>query len=84
MQRSDKKLPDPRFWNYEQCAARLSKSVGWFRSHRVRLEQLGMPRRDDILQGWDSKAFEAWLDARSNILTDAMIEDEIMNAIRGK
>jgi hypothetical protein len=34
--------------------------------------------------GWDSKAFEAWIDSRSNASSFGNIEDQIMDAIRGK
>jgi len=57
--------PDPRLWTSEQVAIRLNRSVPWFYEHLPRLKQLGFPRKDEELGGWDSKAIECWIDKRS-------------------
>jgi hypothetical protein len=85
MSRQISPAPEARIWGYEECAARLNRSVPWFYSHKRRLEQLGMPRKDLALGGWDSKAFEVWLDQRAglNTLTVSDIEKQMLEAIRG-
>lgn len=91
MPRSLKQIPDARIWSPEECAARLNKSVPWFYHHKRRLEQLGMPKKDGTLGGWDSKAFEAWLDRRAGLMSnihgspmvDSHIESQMLEAIRG-
>lgn len=60
-------LPDPRAWNEFQVACRLNRGLRWFQENRVQLEKGGFPRKDDLLGGWDSKAIERWMDARSGL-----------------
>jgi predicted DNA-binding transcriptional regulator AlpA len=74
---------EARIWKPTECAARLNKSVPWFYSHKRRLEQLGMPKRDKELGGWDSKAFETWLDSRSGMNGQSDVEQEMLGAIHG-
>lgn len=79
-------IPDARIWGYEECSARLNRSVAWFYNHKRRLEQLGMPKKDAALGGWDSKAFEAWIDRRSGFdgSANSDIETQMLGAARGK
>ncbi len=85
MPRSAKQVPNARIWGHQECAARLNKSVPWFYHHKTRLEQLGMPKKDGTLGGWDSKAFEEWLDRRSGLHSHSTshIESQMLEAIRG-
>jgi hypothetical protein len=84
MSRRERQIPEARIWGHEECAARLNKSVPWFYDHRARLEQLGMPKKDEMLGGWDSKAFEVWLDTRSLRKVGTVAEDAMLEAARGK
>ena len=59
--------PDPRTWNEYQVACRFNKGVEWFRTHRRGLERAGFPLFDELVDGWDSRAIEAWFDRRSGL-----------------
>jgi len=59
--------PTPRPWNEFQVASRLNRGVEWLRKSRAALEAEGFPRKDLLLDGWDSKAIETWLDRRSGL-----------------
>lgn len=86
MPRTLKQIPGARIWSYAECAARLNKSVPWFYQHRNRLEQLGMPKKDGLLGGWDANAFEAWLDRRAGLTATVNpdMERQMLEAARGK
>jgi hypothetical protein len=77
-------IPQPRPWNEFQVAARLNRGVEWLRKHRSALEQEGFPRKDPLLDGWDSKAIEEWLDRRSGLEASPAInaEAQALEAIR--
>ena len=84
MPRRPRQIPDARIWGQEECAARLNKSVPWFYAHLPRLEQLGFPKKDNVLGGWDSKNIEVWLDHRAAYKTGASLEVAMLEAARGK
>ncbi len=77
-------VPNPRPWNEFQVAARLNRGVEWFRKHRMTLEVEGFPRKDPLLDGWDSKAIEEWLDRRSGLSTSTLLnaETQALEAVR--
>ncbi len=77
-------VPAPRPWNEYQVAARLNRGTEWFRVNRKALEAEGFPRKDPLLDGWDSKAIEVWLDRRSSLAIDAAhdAESQALEAIR--
>jgi len=78
-------IPSPRPWNEYQVAARLNRGSEWFRVNRAALEAEGFPRKDRLLDGWDSKAIEAWLDRRSGLLTPVNdAESQALEAIRAR
>jgi hypothetical protein len=76
--------PDARIWSPKECAARLNKSVPWLYAHLPRLQQLGFPRKDRELGGWDSKTIEVWLDQRFMGGATGAREYEMLEAARGK
>ncbi len=76
-------LPTPRVWNAEQVACRLGGGESWFYEHRPELEAKGFPRKDDVLNGWDSHAIEQWLDDRGGIVKDRPEEDDWGALING-
>jgi len=77
--------PPPRSWNEYQVATRLNRGTEWFRSNRQRLESEGFPSRDTLLDGWDSKAIEAWMDRRSGLNESGNdAERKMLEAIRGR
>jgi len=51
----------------EALAHYLGHSSGWLRVHYPELCAHGFPRRDDLLDGWDLKAVDEWLDRRSKV-----------------
>ena len=80
-----KYAPDPRTWNEFQVAARLNRGLEWFRQHRVELERAGFPMKDKLLGGWDSKAIERWMDARSGLdLPESLAESQALQALRAR
>lgn len=61
-------LPDPRILSSQKhVAALLGKPEVWFRKNRLKLEESGFPRFDDLLEGWDIDAINLWVDQRSCI-----------------
>ena len=61
-------MPSPRiFKSPAQVATRLGHGEEWFRQHRKNLETAGFPCRDDLLDGWDADAIDAWLDKRAGL-----------------
>ncbi len=68
--RRPKYVPPPRILTAYQVACRLGKSESWFRDNLAKLVSEGFPRKDDILNGWDSHAIEHWLDNRGGIEKD--------------
>ncbi len=81
--RSAYPLPSPRVWTGKQIAARFNRSQTWFYKHLPRLRQLGFPKRDPIVGGWDRVTVEAWLDRRAGVGDVANMESEMLEAIRG-
>jgi hypothetical protein len=80
-----KYTPAPRPWNEAQVAARLNRGVEWFRRSKALLEAQGFPQKDDLLNGWDSKAIEMWMDRRSRIELPANdAEGELLGAIHAR
>lgn len=77
-------LPSPRVWKVRQIAARFNRSVAWVYAHMPRLVQLGFPRKDQVLGGWDSLAIEGWFDRRSSVGALSSIEDQMLEAVRGE
>ncbi len=61
--------PEPRILNGYQVACRLNKSEVWFGQKRRQLEQMGFPRQDEFLGGWDADAIERWIDERSGLFS---------------
>lgn len=64
-----------------QVALRLSRSLGWFRSNRDRLEARGFPRPiDGCGMRWDPVAIDAWLDRQRGQAADpaAAAEEELI------
>jgi len=51
----------------EALAHYIGHSSGWLRVHYPELCAHGFPRRDDLLDGWDLKAVDEWLDRRSKV-----------------
>jgi hypothetical protein len=51
----------------EALAHYLGHSSSWLRVHYPELRAQGFPRRDDLLDGWDLKAVDEWLDRRSKV-----------------
>jgi predicted DNA-binding transcriptional regulator AlpA len=45
-------------------AARLGRSLGWFRDHRDELATAGFPRPDPITGLWIKSDVDAWIDNR--------------------
>lgn len=62
-----RQAPPARFWTDVQLAARLGRSVGWFRANRDALMAAGMPDRDGLTGLTDSHAVERWLDRRAGL-----------------
>lgn len=80
-----KHTPRPRPYNEFQVAARLNKGVKWFKDHQAMLEAQGFPKRDKLLGGWDSKAIEVWMDARSGLDLPANdAEAQALKALRAR
>lgn len=78
-------IPSPRSWNEFQVATRLNRGTEWFRSNRKALEAEGFPSRDTLLDGWDSKAIEAWMDKRSGLGASInYAEHKMLEAVRGR
>ena len=75
--------PDPRAWDDYQVAARFGKSAGWFKEHRAELEAAGFPRYDELLDGRDADAIEAWFDLRSGLKQASHDEQAWLKAIDG-
>lgn len=76
--------PNARILSETEVANRLNRSRAWFYANRRRLEQLGFPRKDNALKGRDSVALEAWLDRRSNIISQSSVEQIALERIHGK
>lgn len=70
-------------WKPDQVATRLNRSIPWLYEHLPRLYQLGFPKKDKELGGWDSVAIESWLDKRSNVTSKMTAEKQMLEAIRG-
>ena len=79
-----KYTPDPRAWTAFQVAARFGRGPGWFEKHRAELEAAGFPRHDELSDGWDAKAIEAWWDRHSGLGQTVNDEQAILEAINGK
>ena len=62
-------VPLPRYLDIFQVATRLGMCENTFRNRRGRLEELGFPKMDEAVEGWDSEAIEAWIDKRSGLKT---------------
>lgn len=78
-------IPPPRAWNEAQVAARLNRGLEWFRKNRVTLEKDGFPRKDTLLDGWDSKAIDLWMDRRSGLVLAANdAENQLLGAIHAR
>ena len=58
---------ESRIWSQEEVAIRLHKTSEWFRRKRTMLEAQGFPHKNQLLDGWDSKAVELWLDRMAGI-----------------
>jgi len=75
---------ESRIWNQEEVAMRLHKTSDWFRRKREQLEARGFPRKSDMLDGWDSKAIETWLDQMAGLNQSRNDdEDDCLRAIKG-
>ena len=73
-----------RIWNQEEVLMRLHNTSEWFRRKRVQLETRGFPHKSDILDGWDSKAIERWLDQMAGLNQSRNDdEDDCLRAIKG-
>ena len=59
--------PEPRIWSLTQLAAWFGRTTPWLRERLPRLEEAGFPPRDDLLDGHDAHACNAWADARSGL-----------------
>ncbi len=55
-------IPEPRVLNEFQVACRLGWSVSTFGNRLGELYEMGFPRPNDFLGGWDWTAVEDWLD----------------------
>jgi len=62
-------VPLPRILDIYQVACRLGACESTFRNRRKKLEELGFPKKDEELGGWDADAIEAWFDRRSGLET---------------
>lgn len=82
MSRKQKFRPAPRMLNCEQLADYLNKSVSWIIEHRAKLMAAGFPKPDPILGDTDQDAVDAWLDRRSELLSNAG-DDDFSTAISG-
>jgi hypothetical protein len=66
--------PLAAFGSDKWCSERLGKSIGWFRTHRPRLEREGFPAKDTLI-GLTLKAdVDAFL-ARRRKVADAVHQD---------
>ncbi len=74
-------VPPPRILSAYQVACRLGKSESWFRDNLAKLVSEGFPRKDDILNGWDSHAIEQWLDTRGGIVKYGPEEEDDWGAL---
>lgn len=72
-----KYIADPRIWNEFQVASRLNMGARSFKEKRPELEKQGFPKFDPLLGGWDSRAIELWLDARSGIALPANSDEAL-------
>jgi hypothetical protein len=70
-----KYVPVPRIWTAAMVAARFGKSEQWFFDHRNRLELYGFPKRDAVMDGWDSKLVDLWIDKRSGLFSQMFDKD---------
>lgn len=73
-----------RILSENDVANRLGHSRAWFYANRKRLEQLGLPKKDQALKGRDSLAVEAWLDRRSGIVSQSSVEQILLERIHGQ
>lgn len=67
-------MPTPRIWSWAQVACRLGKGETWLREHLPELYDLGFPKMDELLNGWDADAVNLWLDQRSGIADASLID----------
>ena len=77
-------IPTPRILSGFQVACRLGKSEQWFASNHTALENMGFPKKDKLLGGWDAEGIEAWLDKRSGVRDASSEEEQMLEAIRGQ
>ena len=64
MGRKAMQLPESRIWTRKQAASRLGLSIKKFMKKLPRLVQLGFPKMDEELEGFDSYRIEKFLDGR--------------------
>lgn len=53
----------------EGLADYLDHGVSWLRDRLSKFEAMGFPKYDPILDGWDIKAVDLWIDGRSKLLS---------------
>lgn len=59
--------PPSLYLNAAGVAALLGYKPAWFYVHRERLEREGMPKKDELMNGWYEPAIRAWLDRRHGL-----------------
>ena len=69
-------VPTPRILDDYQTATRLGRALSWFKENRARLEAEGFPQRDDLLGGTDGDAVDHWLDRRSGLVDDEVVDHD--------
>jgi hypothetical protein len=72
--------PLAAFGSDRWCAERLGKSIGWFRTHRPRLEREGFPAKDTLI-GLTLKAdVDAFLARRRKVADAAPVHQDAHHA----
>jgi hypothetical protein len=60
-------LPPRRGMTDADCAAYLGRSQTWLAEHRAKLEAASFPPKLPLIENYDRKAIDAWLDQQGRL-----------------
>ncbi len=63
-------LVEPRIYHRRELVMLLNCGETWLASNLAKLQADGMPPFDPLLNGWDAKAVNLWLDRRRGLVSD--------------
>lgn len=79
---------EPRDWDTYQVACYLGRSESWLRANlRQLVLREGFPKKDPVLDTFDSEAVKQWRDRRSGFVRDdylSLCEQNMLQVIKGE